>query len=156
MQDLGTRAFELLCLGRLPEALETLSKANDIFRQQGGTYLEDMGTVLWLMGHRGAAKELYRSAVDGIRFETIGYADCAGGVGQGLLLWYAGITTKDRNATEHALDYLSYLTRLPRDTSAASRLVKKERIAAWARPARSIRARTAVLRGRAKRRVQNR
>jgi hypothetical protein len=54
-----------------------------------------MGTVLWVMGLRGVAKELYRSAVDGIRYGTIHYADIAGGVGQGLLLWYAGVTTKD-------------------------------------------------------------
>ena len=81
MQNLATRAIELLCLGRLPEALETFSKANGIYRPDGGTYLESMGTALWLMGHRGVAKELYRAAVDGVRFGTIHYADFAGGVG---------------------------------------------------------------------------
>jgi hypothetical protein len=81
-----------------------------------------MGTVFWLMGHRSVAKELYRSAVDGIRYGTIAYADAAGGVGQGLLLWYAGITSKDRNATEHAVDYLTLLA-------------KKSRIKSW--PGRS-------------------
>ena len=66
------------------------------------------------MGYRTVAKELYRSAVDGIRHGTIAYADIAGGVGQGLLLWYAGVTTKDRNATEHAVDYLTHLVKKPR------------------------------------------
>jgi tetratricopeptide (TPR) repeat protein len=122
----ANRSIALLCLGRLPEALEGFATANDIARQDRGApksapYLSDMGTVLWLMGHRSVAKELYRSAADGIRYGTIGYADASGGVGQGLLLWYAGITTKDRNATEHALDYLT-------------RLAKKSRIKFWPGP----------------------
>src|SRR5215475_2665649 len=123
---IANRATALLCAGRLPEALEGFSTANDIHRQsratpQSAPFLESMGTVLWLMGHRSVAKELYRSAADGIRFGTIAYADIAGGVGQGLLLWYAGITTKDRNATEHAVDYLT-------------RLAKKSRIRYWPGP----------------------
>jgi len=116
---IANRATALLCAGRLPEALEGFSTANDIHRQsratpQSAPFLESMGTVLWLMGHRSVAKELYRSAADGIRFGTIAYADIAGGVGQGLLLWYAGVTTKDRNATEHAVDYLTHLVKKPR------------------------------------------
>jgi tetratricopeptide (TPR) repeat protein len=107
----ANRAIALLCLGRLSEALEDVSTANDDARQSNSARLEHMGTVLWLMGHRSVAKELYRSAVDGIRYGTIGYADIAGGVGQGLLLWYAGITTKDRSATEHAIDYLTRLAK---------------------------------------------
>jgi hypothetical protein len=46
-----------------------------------------MGIVLWLMNHRSVAKELYRSAVDGVRYGTIAHTDVAGGLGQGLLLW---------------------------------------------------------------------
>src|SRR5215470_8382876 len=119
----ANRATALLCLGRLSEALEGFAAANDIARQSGKSapYLTNMGTVLWLMGHRSVAKELYRSAADGIRYGTIAYADAAGGVGQGLLLWYAGVTTKDQNATEHALDYLT-------------RLAKKSRIKLWPGP----------------------
>ena len=122
----ANRAIALLCLGRLSEALEGFATANDIARQDRGApksapYLSAMGTVLWLMGHRSVAKELYRSAADGIRYGTIGYADASGGVGEGLLLWYAGITTKDRNTTEHALDYLT-------------RLAKKSRIKSWPGP----------------------
>jgi len=122
----ANRAIALLCCGRLFGALEGFATANDIARQSRATpksapYLKHMGTVLWLMGHRSVAKELYRSAADGIRFGTIAYTDAAGGVGQGLLLWYAGVTTKDQNATEHALDYLT-------------RLAKKSRIKLWPGP----------------------
>src|SRR5215468_4824909 len=122
----ANRATALLCAGRLHEALEDFSRANDIARQsraapKSAPFLQSMGTTLWLMGHRSVAKELYRSAADGIRFGTIAYADIAGGVGQGLLLWYAGVTTKDRNATEYALDYLT-------------RLAKKSRIKYWPGP----------------------
>src|SRR5262245_14493679 len=76
---LANRAIALLCLGRLSEALEDVSTANDAARQSHSTRLETMGTVLWLMGHRSVAKELYRSAVDGIRHGTIAYTDIAGG-----------------------------------------------------------------------------
>ena len=122
----ANRATALLCCGRLSEALEGFATANDIARQSRATpksapFLKSMGTVLWLMGHKSVAKELYRSAVDGIRYGTIAYADAASGVGQGLLLWYAGITTKDRSATEHAVDYLA-------------RLAKKSRIKIWPGP----------------------
>jgi len=121
----ANRAIALLCAGRLREALEGFSTANDIARQsldKSAAYLECMGTVLWLMGHRGVAKELYRSAVDAIRYGTTAFAkDIAGGVGQGLLLWYAGVTTKDRSATEYALGYLT-------------RLAKKSRIKYWPGP----------------------
>src|SRR5258708_864860 len=64
----SNRVIALLCLGRLSEALEGLSTENDIARQSYSTRLEHMGTVLWLLGHRSVAKELYRSAVDGIRY----------------------------------------------------------------------------------------
>jgi tetratricopeptide (TPR) repeat protein len=122
----ANRAIALLCLGRLSEALEGFVTANDIARQDRGApksapYLSNMGTVLWLMGHRSVAKELYRSAADGIRYGTIAYTDASGGAGEGLLLWYAGLTTKDRNATEYALDYLT-------------RLAKKSRIKNWPGP----------------------
>jgi len=119
----ANRATALLCLGRLSEALEGFGAANDVARQsrESAPYLKNMGTVLWLMGHRSVAKELYRSSADGIRYGTIAYADAAGGVGQGLLLWYAGVTTEDPNATEHALDYLTLLA-------------KKSRIENWPGP----------------------
>jgi hypothetical protein len=42
-----------------------------------------------------------------------------------LLLWYAGVSTKDRNATEHAVDYLTHLA-------------KKARIKRWPGPARPV------------------
>lgn len=64
----ANRSIALLCCGRLPEALEGFATANDIARQSRATpksapFLKSMGTVLWLMGHKSVAKELYRSAV---------------------------------------------------------------------------------------------
>ena len=120
----ANRATALLCAGRLSEALEGFSMANDAARQSlasRSTRLEHMGTVLWLMGHRSVAKELFRSAADGIRYGTITHSDIAGGVGEGLLLWYAGVTTRDRDAMEHAVEYLTHLA-------------KKSRIKSWPGP----------------------
>jgi hypothetical protein len=68
--------------------------------------LINVGTVLWLLGRREEAIATYKAAVDGILTGTIHYADLAGGVSQGLLLWYAGVTSADEKATQHALKYL--------------------------------------------------
>ena len=53
----ANRSIALLCLGRLPEALEGFATANDIARQDRGApksapYLESVGTVLWLRPSR--------------------------------------------------------------------------------------------------------
>jgi tetratricopeptide (TPR) repeat protein len=108
------RAIALLCLGRLSEALEDWERVSEKARQnplKTSPELEWLGLVLWLMGYRTTAKEMFRAAMDGVRYGTIAYGDAAGGVGQGLLLWYAGVTTRDTNATEHALTYLSRLSK---------------------------------------------
>lgn len=119
------RGMTLLCLGRFGEALAAYEAASQLRRQEQfkvPALLNELGTALWLLGNKVVAKEIWRASVDGIRYGTIHYADAAGGVEQGLLLWYGGVTTSDPNAIEHALVYLERLTN------------KKLRISNWPGP----------------------
>jgi hypothetical protein len=116
--DEANRATALLCLGQLSEALDGFRLANDIAtrKQPGETqpYLNDIGTVLWLSGNRTEALGVFRRSVDGVLDGSIQFADNAGGVTQGLLLWYAGVSIPDPSSTSDALQYLSGLLKKPR------------------------------------------
>lgn len=107
---LASRADAALCLGRLEDALANYRRAND-FESRGPLagvqpYLKYIGTVLWLLGRHAEAMATYKAAVDGVLDGSIKYADSAGGVSQGLLLWYAAVTAADAATTRHALKYL--------------------------------------------------
>ena len=128
---LANRAMALVELGRFPEALDAFGEANQLARQnptigdKSAPYLEWMGTVLWIMGHQAAGCELFRAAVDGVWYRTIAYTDGAGGVGPGLLLWFAGVSHHDENAISRSLEYLL-------------RLSKRSRISQWPGPLASV------------------
>ena len=55
--------------------------------------------------------KLMRGLVEGILDRSIEFGDLAGGVQQGLLLHYMGVTVKDRKAVEFALSYLRKLAK---------------------------------------------
>jgi hypothetical protein len=62
-----------------------------------------------------------RGLAEGILGGSIGYGDMAGGVQQGLLLHYMGVTARDPEAVAFALSYLR-------------KLAKKSRIRLWPGP----------------------
>jgi tetratricopeptide (TPR) repeat protein len=105
---LGWHADAMLCLGRLPEALEEFRRIEARARAYPHSEREivAVGTVLWLLGKRDEAIERFRSAVEGIEDGSITLGDDAGGVSQGLLLWYAGVTRSNEDARERAVRYL--------------------------------------------------
>ena len=115
---LAEYATTLLNLGRLNEALAHLWRANALLNQElmgeSQPYLTDIGAILWLLGRRDEAIRTFRASVNGILDGSIKFADNAGGVSQGLLLWYAGLTALDETAKEDALNYLRKLARKPR------------------------------------------
>jgi tetratricopeptide (TPR) repeat protein len=119
--EIADRATALLCLGRHSEALDGFRRASELSYKGSGAYLEEIGAVLWLLDRRVEAIQTFRQAAEGILKGSIHYADLAGGVSEGLLLWYAGITNKDGAATEFAVRYLSKLSR-------------KRRIKSWPGP----------------------
>ena len=66
----------------------------------------DMSCCHWMMGDRAKAIELMREMVDGILDRSIEFGDAAGGVQQGLLLHYMGVTANDKSAVSKARSYL--------------------------------------------------
>lgn len=62
--------------------------------------------VHWLLGNRNDAITLFGQLVDGILDGSINYGDVPGGVQQGLLLYYMGVTDGDEGAKTKALSYL--------------------------------------------------
>src|SRR5262249_34200979 len=59
---------------------------------------------------RTEAIETFKASVGGILDGSIKFADLAGGVSQGLLLWYSGVTAQDLSAVASAENYLRKLT----------------------------------------------
>ena len=106
-------ATAMLCMRRYAKAADCFRGANEkqarILDGKSQPYLEDIGTAQWLMGKRTDAIATFRRAVDGILDGSIGYADLPGGVSQGLLLWYAGVTASDPTTKSHARNYLARL-----------------------------------------------
>ena len=116
--EIGNRSTALLCLGRLDEALAGFQQANELARQRlrGETqpYLAKIGAMFWLLGKRNEGIQAFKAAVDGILDGSIKFADNAGGVSEGLLLWYAAVTDANNEAKEHSLNYLRKLAKKPR------------------------------------------
>lgn len=99
----------MLCLGRLREALEDFRQvdARERAKVKGSDgRILTIGAIQWLLGEREDALKTFESAVRGIQAGSITYGDFAGGVSQGLLLWYGGVTTPSAAARERALEYL--------------------------------------------------
>jgi hypothetical protein len=106
---LDWHATAMLCLGRLTEALEEFrpidARERAELKGSGGRTLT-LGAILWLIDKRDEAVAKFESAVKGVQDGSINYGDFAGGVSQGLLLWYAGVTAGNATARAQALEYL--------------------------------------------------
>lgn len=67
----------------------------------------DISCLYWFMGDCSKAMALMRGLVDGILDGSIQYStDVAGGMTQGLLLYYMGASANRPNQTAFALDYM--------------------------------------------------
>ncbi len=114
LAEMGTA---LMCIGQFQEALHALQKASAINAKElkgSSAYLNDVATIQWLLGMKHDSKQTLRRSVDGILDRSIVYADSAGGVSQGLQLWYASVTTDDAENQEYAIKYLKKLAKHPR------------------------------------------
>lgn len=107
---MADHARALQCMGKLEEALSEYEQANALhcekLNAESQPYLANIGALQWLVGRREDAIVTFRAAVDGILDGSITFADIAGGVSQGLLLWYAGVTAGRAEVTDYALKYL--------------------------------------------------
>jgi hypothetical protein len=79
----------------------------DPAKNRTGHHLDRLGTAYWLAGEHDQAKATWRSYIEGNLAGLIIYGDAAGGVTQGLLLWYAGLLSRDEVTCKDALKYLT-------------------------------------------------
>jgi tetratricopeptide (TPR) repeat protein len=66
----------------------------------------DIACLHWLLGNRSKAIQMMHGSVAGIIDGTIKYGDAAGGMTQGLLLYYMGISAKEPEEISFALSYM--------------------------------------------------
>jgi hypothetical protein len=112
---MGWIASALQAKGAYRQAIEWLERGDSLrseekqFKMAVPGYPGSRVTIAclhWLLGeHPRAILDMHASAT-GILDRTIKYADAAGGMTQGLLLYYMAVTAKVSEETSYALDYL--------------------------------------------------
>jgi tetratricopeptide (TPR) repeat protein len=112
--DIGVTAIlagALLALERYEEALplyekvDAHEKADNIAQGLPGRQAE-ISCIHWFLGDWPRAIALMRELAEGILDKSIKFGDAAGGVKQGLLLYYMAVTVKERASEAFALKYL--------------------------------------------------
>jgi hypothetical protein len=97
----STMATAYLCLHEFEKAAVMLSLANAMAaraeKRKEGPLLDHEGGALWLAGKKEEGAMLSQRSVRRIMDGTITHADFSGGIGNGLLLWYAGVTLKRKD-----------------------------------------------------------
>jgi tetratricopeptide (TPR) repeat protein len=104
----------LMAVGAYAEAVPLLDRLDEDERASLPGHpgsRRDISCSYWCLDQWPAAMKLMRGLVEGILDRSIEFGDLAGGVQQGLLLHYMGVTAKDRNAVEFALSYLRKLAK---------------------------------------------
>jgi tetratricopeptide (TPR) repeat protein len=117
---MGTMASALRALKKYEEALPLFErvgsheKETKIAPGRPGRQM-DISCLYWFLGDRQRATALMRGLVDGILDGSIQYGDAAGGMQQGLLLYYMAVTERQPDQASCALDYMrNRLDRLKR------------------------------------------
>lgn len=93
--------------GALPlyERMDNHRRADKRIAENAG-WTNYLACIHWMLGERAKGIELFGQLVDGILDGSIEFGDIAGGVQQGLLLYYMGVTAGDEAAKAKALKYL--------------------------------------------------
>jgi tetratricopeptide (TPR) repeat protein len=112
---IGWMAHALQAKGAYREAIEWLERGDSIrskdkqFNKAVPGHPGSRGNIAclyWLLGERASAILGMHGSAAGILDRTIKYADAAGGMTQGLLLYYMAVTAKVPEEASYALDYL--------------------------------------------------
>lgn len=91
------------------ERLSALHKEDNVARvlaPGSEPYRIEIACLHWLLGDLSTAISQMHGLAAGILDSSIKYGDAAGGMKQGLLLYYMGITAKNADEASYALDYL--------------------------------------------------
>lgn len=113
LEHMGAWVPALLALGRYPEALN----AAELFHRSGmqspscardlGRGLIAIGACQWMLGRQLEATDTWRRSCEGLRSGKYSYAtDAAGGVKDGVLLWFAACSMGDEASLVLARRYL--------------------------------------------------
>jgi hypothetical protein len=81
-------------------------KVGNILAPGSDAWQIDIACVYWLLDDHSRATELMHGVANGILDGSIKYGDAAGGMAQGLLLYYMAITRNMPEEMSFALDYL--------------------------------------------------
>lgn len=101
--------------GEYREAVQWLERLDLLMKQEEASYPVLRGgpgaglaisLLQWMMGNRPEGISRMHAMCAGILKGSIRYGDLAGGMVQGLLLHYMGVTAKNSDETSYALNYL--------------------------------------------------
>lgn len=101
----GDYEESLLFFKRLAAQRES-NETTKILASGSAAWRIDTAILYWLSQNRGKAIDLMHSLAAGILEGSIKYGDAAGGMSQGLLLYYMAITSSLPSEVSFALDYL--------------------------------------------------
>jgi hypothetical protein len=106
----STMATAYLCLREYEKAAVMLSLANAMAaiaeKSKDRPLLDKEGGALWLAGKKEEGAALWQKSVLGVMDGTIIYADFSGGIGNGLLLWHAGVSLSRKDLIADAERFL--------------------------------------------------
>lgn len=115
--NLAGLAESLMGAGQYAEAIPLFEEVNAYQRDRlaaSAGCLEQISVCHWMTGDRQAALDIMRDLVLAVRDGTITFTDFAGGVSQGLILCYMGITLRSVADVDLAMNYLKTLASRPR------------------------------------------
>ena len=104
----------LMAIGAYAEALPLLNRLDEHERASLPGHPGSKRSIAcsyWCLDQWPTAMKLMRGLVEGILDRSIEFGDLAGGVQQGLLLHYMGVTAKDREAVAFSIAYLRKLSK---------------------------------------------
>jgi len=115
--NLAGLAVSLMGAGQYAEAIPLLQQVSDhrISELPGSAgRREQISVCHWMIGDRQKALDIIRQLVLDVRDGTVTFTDFAGGVSQGLILCYMGITLRSIADVDLAMNYLKTLASRPR------------------------------------------
>jgi hypothetical protein len=115
---IATLASALRAIERYEEAIPLFERvglqerADRIASGRPGRQM-DISCLYWVLGNRQEAIDTMRDLVVGILKGSIKFGDAAGGVEQGLLLYYMAVTDNQPEVVSFALDYMKNRAKRP-------------------------------------------
>jgi hypothetical protein len=109
-REVGNYGRLQLCLHQYQDAVDTfrlsLRMAMAVEKSRGVDNSRFLAGALWLAESRDEGANLWRDRVKGISSGSRPYADISGGIADGLLLWFAGVSLQRSELVSDAMAFL--------------------------------------------------